>query len=308
MTNSRNAAVEAFKALGGFTALIGALQHIFWGLVDAVRPVADAFKEVFTGSAADNAANLAKSVEWLSGHIGYLLQGIGMLLKPLSTLFFGILKVGIGILTGVATVLTQLIPRNLIWAVGEIARGLSAILTAFGNVAAAIAKALGLSDGLGKTGDAIINWAIAIREWLQNGVEWIGQFAGGGIEWLEKMTPVWEESMGKMVESIREFIDGVVKNLEPTMKVLSDAFGKAKDALSEFFGATSELITAWWPLIVEALGIASKWFKNLYDDSKKYFVKAGEIIVEWLQVPLEIIADLASKAADAMLFKTSGTV
>ena len=124
MTNSRNAAVEAFKALGGFTALIGALQHIFWGLVDAVRPVADAFKEVFTGSAADNAANLAKSVEWLSGHIGYLLQGIGMLLKPLSTLFFGILKVGIGILTGVATVLTQLIPRNLIWAVGEIARAL----------------------------------------------------------------------------------------------------------------------------------------------------------------------------------------
>ena len=67
----------------------------------------EAFKEVFPSSAADNAANLAKSVEWLSGHIIYLLQGIGMLLEPLSTLFFGILKVGIGILTGVATVLEQ---------------------------------------------------------------------------------------------------------------------------------------------------------------------------------------------------------
>ena len=298
--NARNAAVKVFRDLGGFTALLKSAQNIFLGLVSILTAVKEAFKEVFPKSGVDNIAQLAHSIEWLSGHIGYLLEGIGMLLKPLSTLFFGILKVGIGIIAGVAAVLIQLMPRNLIWAVGEIARGLSAILTTFGKVGIALAEALGFSDGLGKTGDAIINWAIAIREWLQIGIEWVGQFAGGGIEWLEKMTPVWEESMGKMVESIREFVDGVVKNLEPTMKVLSDAFGKAKDALSEFFGATSELFTAWWPLIVEALGIASKWFKNLYDDSKKYFVKAGEIIVEWLQVPLEIIADLATKAADAM--------
>ena len=286
--------------MGGFTALLKSAQNIFLGLVSILTAVKEAFKEVFPKSGVENIANLAKSIEWLTVHIGYLLEGIGMLVKPLATLFFGILKVGIGIIAGVAAVLIQLIPRNLIWAIGEIARGFSAILTTFGKVGIALAEALGFSEGLGKTSDTIINWAIAIREWLQIGVEWVGQFAGGGIKWLEKMTPVWEESMGKMVQSIRDFIDEVVKNLEPTMKVLSEAFGKAKDALSEFFGATSELFTAWWPLIVEALGIASKWFKNLYDDSKKYFVKAGEIIVEWLQGPLEIIADLAGKAAEAM--------
>ena len=299
-TEARNVAVKAFKDMEGFTALLKSAQNIFWGLVSILTAVKEAFKEVFPKSGVENVANLAKSIEWLTVHIGYLLEGIGMLVKPLATLFFGILKVGIGILAGVAAVLIQLIPRNLIWAIGEIARGFSAILTTFGKVGIALAEALGFSEGLGKTSDTIINWAIAIREWLQIGVEWVGQFAGGGIKWLEKMTPVWEESMGKMVQSIRDFIDEVVKNLEPTMKVLSEAFGKAKDALSEFFGATSELFTAWWPLIVEALGIASKWFKNLYDDSKKYFVKAGEIIVEWLQGPLEIIADIAGKAAEAM--------
>lgn len=42
------------------------------------------------------------------------------------------------------------------------------------------------------------------------------------------MTPVWEESMGKMVKSIMGFVDGVVTSLQPTMEVLGDAFGKQK--------------------------------------------------------------------------------
>jgi len=299
-SNARNIAVKTFKDLGGLTAIVGALKNIFWGLVEAVRPVVDAFKEVFSSSVADDAAKLAISLERVSVDINDMLRDIGTLVKSLSTLFFSVLKVGIGIITGVAAVLVQMFPRNLIWAIGEVARAFSAILTSAGKVFGAITNALGITDKLGAAGEKVFSWAHTIRKWLEIVIDAIGQFAGSGIKWLEKMTPIWEDNVGKMVKSIMGFVDGIITALQPTMEVISDAFGKAKDALVEFFGATSDLFVAWWPLIVEALGIASKWFKQLYEDSKEYFTKAGQIIVDWLQVPLEIIADLATQAADAM--------
>ena len=299
-SNARNIAIKTFKELEGIKNIFGTLKMVFDGIVVVLGHLWLSFRKVFNDSIVDTVANLAEGLYLLSAEVAHLMDHIGEMLAPIMILFFNILKAGLKIVGGVAEVLLRMFPRNFIAFLVNVSVALSDLIGVVHDFFKGIGDVLGWGKEVEAASGKILGWAETIRGWLEAILTGLSNFMRTGTDWLKKMAPIWTEYVVNMIIALKEFVAQVVEKLQPAMDVLSDAFGKAKDALSEFFGATSELVTAWWPLIVEALGIASKWFKNLYDDSKKYFVKAGEIIVEWLQVPLEIIADLATKAADAM--------
>ena len=300
VTDARLEWLKVFKAADGIKNIFGTLKLIFDGVVVVLDHLWRSFRKVFNDSNVETVAKLAEGLYFFSAEVAHLMDRIGEMLAPIMILFFNILKAGLKIVGGVAEVLLRMFPRNFIAFLVNVSVALSDLIGVVHDFFKGIGDALGLGKEIDEVSGKILSWAEVIRGWLESILTGLSNFMRTGTDWLKKMAPIWTEYVVNMIIALKEFVAQVVEKFQPAMDVLSDAFGKTKDALSEFFGATSELVTAWWPLIVEALGIASKWFKNLYDDSKKYFVKAGEIIVEWLQGPLEIIADIAGKAAEAM--------
>lgn len=61
--NARNSVLKDWKALGGRTAIINAISNAFHALIDILRPIKEAFREIFPAVTGKQLADLSKALE-----------------------------------------------------------------------------------------------------------------------------------------------------------------------------------------------------------------------------------------------------
>ena len=69
MSDSRNAMLQEWKDLGGRTALIESFKNVFEGLGSVLKPIGEAFGEVFEPLKGETLANACKSLQEFTSHL-----------------------------------------------------------------------------------------------------------------------------------------------------------------------------------------------------------------------------------------------
>ena len=68
-SKARNDMLQGWKDLGGRQALIESVQNAFSGLMSVVKPVGEAFREIFPATTSEQLMNLTKGLKEFTSHL-----------------------------------------------------------------------------------------------------------------------------------------------------------------------------------------------------------------------------------------------
>lgn len=256
-SDARNAALKAWKDMGGRQRLIDALSNAFDGLMSILKPISEAFKEVFppitaktlmsitdgiynltskfkiTDSTASKLKNTFKGLFTIFKVIGKV---ISALLAPIGLLFDGLGGLGsivvsvTGFIGDAITEVGNFIDKTDIFntTVDGIIEGLINAIIAIKKFASTIAKALNLPsfDDVKSNLSSIVN--AAKEKFNTPGIDNLKT----GFEKLSDISKKLKDSIVSVITKIKEFLSAAKEDfLSPGWEKMSDAVSKVKEGV-----------------------------------------------------------------------------
>lgn len=236
--DARNKVLADWKALGGRTALINAVSNTFKALVSVVKPIRDAFREIFPATTGAQLANISKSIERFTQNLKIGGTTANNLKRTFAG-FFAVLDIGWTIIKEfVKTIL------SLVGVATEGSGGILGFTASIGDFLVKIRNAV-------KQGDGIKNVFKGIGTVLAIPIKLIQKLAGlfgslfanvdggGAVKGIE--------SFSKKLEPLGRLGDVVSKAWSKTLGVVTKVVSflkKAGSQIAEFFGPVGEQISA----------------------------------------------------------------
>lgn len=100
-SDARNSMLQGWKDMGGREDLIDAFRNSFEGLTSVVKPVKEAFREIFPPMTAKNLANITKSLKEFTSHLK-LSESQSAKVKSTFKGFFAALDIGLTVIKAIA--------------------------------------------------------------------------------------------------------------------------------------------------------------------------------------------------------------
>lgn len=100
-SDARNSMLQGWKDMGGREDLIDAFRNSFEGLASVVKPVKEAFREIFPPMTAKNLANITKSLKEFTSHLK-LSESQSAKVKSTFKGFFAALDIGLTVIKAIA--------------------------------------------------------------------------------------------------------------------------------------------------------------------------------------------------------------
>ena len=319
-SKARNDMLQGWKDLGGRQALIESVQNAFSGLMSVVKPVGEAFREIFPATTSEQLMNLTKGLKEFTSHLklsdkdsqnlkntfkglfavlDLVKQGIGALVKAVFPMTKGLGSLGSGVL-------------SVTGKIGEWLVSLDQAIQKFHDKVSPILKSVkGHIDGA----------VVAIKKFAEthfnvpdtSGLMSVADKLKARIEPFKKIGEVAKEAMGKLVDAFKASAP-VLANLGG---IIVDALGKVIDGImkalhGEGFDSLIDLLNGG---IVTGIGVGiMKFIKNLTglestaDDAIGGFAGIIEGFKGAINGAKETLADFQASLKADILMKIAGSI
>lgn len=227
---ARNKVLSDWKELGGRKAIIESIKNTFEGLISIIKPVKDAFKDVFPAITGKQLADISKSIQDLTSKFK-ISEGTADKIKRTFKGLFSILDIGKNAFMSFGKVLVK--SGGFI---SNVADGILSVTAVIGDYISIIADAIERTDLFGT---------------IFEGLESIIAPIGNAIEKVFGKIKDGFDSFGKMNDSpITNFVNGVNESLSPLEKL-----GKSIETI---IGKISKVASSIGTLIGKAINGVSK--------------------------------------------------
>lgn len=236
MTDARNSVLKDWKALGGRTAAIDAIKNAFNALVSVVKPIKDAFREIFP-------ATTGKDLYKITTAIRDFTKGLGLgsaTANNLKRTFAGVFAI-----FGIGWEIIKQVAKTLFGLFGAIDGGGSSFLeitAKIGDFLVKLHQAIKTGDGLGKVFAGIgkvlaipIKLLSMFAGYIAKAFGGLGDIDTSGLDRVqERLAPLG--ALGKVLASIWSNMIGILKNVwkvfEPLTEKISEGFQKMIEGIS----------------------------------------------------------------------------
>lgn len=329
-SKARNDMLQGWKDLGGRQALIESVQNAFSGLMSVVKPVGEAFREIFPATTSEQLMNLTKGLKEFTSHLKLSDKDSKNLKNTFKGLFavLDLVKQGIGALVKAVFPMTK--------GLGSLGSGVLSVTGKIGEWLVSLDQAAKKSDVFNQTiqkfHDKVSPILKSVKEHIDGAVVAIKKFAEthfnvpdtsglmsvtdklkARIEPFKKIGEVAKEAMGKLVDAFKASAP-VLANLGG---IIVDALGKVIDGImkalrGEGFDSLIDLLNGG---IVTGIGVGiMKFIKNLTglestaDDAIGGFAGIIEGFKGAINGAKETLADFQASLKADILMKIAGSI
>lgn len=329
-SKARNDMLQGWKDLGGRQALIDSVRNAFDGLMSVVKPVGEAFRDIFPATTSERLVNLTKGLKEFTSHLKLSDKDSQNLKNTFKGLFavLDLVKQGIGALVKAVFPMTK--------GLGSLGSGILSVTGKIGEWLAALdqaAKKSGVfNQAIQKFHDKVSPILKSVKEHIDGAVTAIRKFAEthfntpdtaglmsvadklkARIEPFKKIGEVAKAAMEKLVDAFKASAP-VLANLG---RIIVDALGKVCDGImkalrGEGFDSLIDLLNGG---IVTGLGVGiMKFIKNLTglestaDDAIGGFAGIIEGFKGAINGAKETLVDFQASLKADILMKIAGSI
>jgi len=254
--NARNSVLSDWKKLGGRTDLIEGFKNIFEGVLTIIRPIKDAFRDIFPRKTGEDLKAITQAFEDFTDKIK-IGPTTAENLKASFKGLFALLDIGKQILGGIFTAVGHLL--------GGLSDGSGGVLEFTGNIGSLIVK---LDQWL-KKGDKVHDFFAGLGDTLAQPLSIIGKFTGA----LNSMFGSQDSGATHSITALGQAMDPAAKSVDHA----AGAFDKLGDVLKKLKDIAKPVLDT----IKEALGNAgdsvAEALKNINFDKSFTVIQTGLI-------------------------------
>lgn len=241
---ARNKMLQDWKELGGRTALIEAVRNAFEGVLNIVKPVKEAFRDVFPPITGEQLYNLTVGLQELTEKFKIGEETANNLKRTFKGVFalFDIGLQGIKALVGGFA--------DLIGYVAPAGDGILGFTAGIGDFIVGIDEAIKSSDAFNKAIEGIGNFLKPIADGVKTFVKTIAdafsEFANvdtSGLNNFADKVQTRFEPFVKLGESVKKAFEGIVEKASPVLSklgsIVANAFGNLGEAILTAFDTAS---------------------------------------------------------------------
>ena len=281
LDDSINGLIDGITELGGRENLIQSLKNVFEGLMNIVRPIKEAFSEIFKPITANQIVGFTEKIRDLTAGFVELTKNGADKLKTAFKGLFSILNLIGKVIGGVFSTAFKLL-KPLVGIVStnflDLAASVGEALTKFrdwvlesGIISTALEKITGF---INKCAEAVKNSIVAIKDWFNNfkelpivkdNIERFSKAFSGTFENLKKHFSGIGKSFSEFIEKVKS-MDGFT--LENVKKVFED-FGSLVSKYFSNIGDCFVSLESAWKIFrenldkhLEAAGVKFETFKD----------------------------------------------
>ena len=245
--NARNEVLQGWKDLGGRTAIIDALRNAFEGVLSIMKPIKEAFHEIFPPITAKQLASFSKSLRDLTAKLK-LSETASANLKSTFKGLFAVLDI---IKQAVSAVFKAI--GSLFGGFGELGGGILGVTAKFGEWLVGVDEAIKKSDIFNKVLQGIVEFIKKTIDAVKNLVDKIKEKIDfNGFELFHAFLKRIHERMSQIGDAAGEMKSGVVVAIE----LMGEALANSK--FLKVFQALWKGIKTIAGSIVKALGIMTE--------------------------------------------------
>lgn len=236
-TDARNAMLKFWHDNGGRDALIEGLSNAFQGLLSILRPIKNAFRDIFPAMTGERLVEITKSFRDLTANFKISETTANNLQRTFRGLFAVLDIIGQAILAVAKGFV------NLIGYFAPVGDGILGITGSLGDFLVSVDEAIKSTDFFGKAIEGIGNFIKPVADLLGafvltvvDFIKSIGNIDTGGLDtFAEKVQKRFEPftKIGEVFEKIGGVIQGIFKKLSPIFSKLASIFGNAFNALAD---------------------------------------------------------------------------
>ena len=241
---ARNKMLQDWKELGGRTALIEAVRNAFEGVLNIVKPVKEAFRDVFPPMTGEQLYNLTVGLQELTEKFKIGEETANNLKRTFKGVFalFDIGLQGIKALAGGFA--------DLIGYVAPAGDGILGFTAGIGDFIVGIDEAIKSSDAFNKAIEGIGNFLKPIADGVKTFVKTIAdafsEFANvdtSGLDNFADKVQTRFEPFVKLGELVKKAFEGIVEKASPVLSklgsIVANAFGNLGEAILTAFDTAS---------------------------------------------------------------------
>lgn len=241
---ARNKMLQDWKELGGRTALIEAVRNAFEGVLNIVKPVKEAFRDVFPPMTGEQLYNLTVGLQELTEKFKIGEETANNLKRTFKGVFalFDIGLQGIKALVGGFA--------DLIGYVAPAGDGILGFTAGIGDFIVGIDEAIKSSDAFNKAIEGIGNFLKPIADGVKTFVKTIAdafsEFANvdtSGLDNFADKVQTRFEPFVKLGELVKKAFEGIVEKASPVLSklgsIVANAFGNLGEAILTAFDTAS---------------------------------------------------------------------
>ena len=243
--DARNAILKTWVDLGGRQVLIEGIQFAFRDLLAVLKPIKEAFRQIFPPVTAERLMTLTVAFNHFFRDLKpseALISGI----KNAFLIFFNILKIGMTVI------------KEAIGFVGDL---IGVLLGAAGG-------------GAGKVGGFLANIANFFSDLAKKLVQGqaISDFFSNLLDKVKKVVPLIQEFKDKIVDMFSGFDPKVPEAVSDSMGRVSDRFQTLKDVFAK--------VTGLWKPFADAMGKILDVLGQIWDAVSGFFSDLGKSIAD----------------------------
>lgn len=261
-SEARNKMLEGWAEGGGRTKMIESFKNAFNGLLNIIKPIKEAFREIFPPTTSEQLLKMTERIRDLTAKFRELTEKNAPKLKSTFKGIFSVFKIGITIIKAIAGGIAQLIGKFT-----GLSGGILGITGALGDWVSGIAKSVTETNIFGKAVDSVVGFlGKAIDKLKEFGSYLRGKFEAPGFKTFANiLNMVWT--------GIKKVGLAVVKVASSIGKALGTAFqnGNLKSLLDLVNGG---IITA----ILLKLKSWISGFKDLAGEGKSFVENIKEVL------------------------------
>lgn len=243
---ARNDMLKEFDRLGGRDKIINALKTAFQALAAALKPIYDAFRDIFPAKTANDLLNMVNGFQRLAEAVRQFFVAHADQLERTFKGFFAVLHIG---QTVVKTVIGLI--GKLFGVVGKNSGGFLDITAAIGDFLAKLDEAISKGGNLGDIFKGLtpaLKTPIALIQNLQTAIGSL--FSGDGIDLGNKFVGGLHNArielspLQKIVLKVKDAFDRFKEALSGVTHFLQPIFSKAVDVVTHFGDMLSKAFDA----------------------------------------------------------------
>jgi len=215
--NARNKVLSDWKELGGRTLFLNALKQGFHDLAAVVRPIRDAFRDIFPAKTGKDLYNLTVGFKNLMDRLEPSAKTVENIRRTFRGLF-ALLDIGKQVIGGIASVFARLI--------GATGAGSGGFLDLTGNIGDFLVSV----DNALKKGDRLANFFDHLGDILAGPVAFLGHLRDALLNLFTGFSPAGFSGQ----------VDGMTNALTPLQTIL-EAVAKAWEAFASAFGQSGKI-------------------------------------------------------------------
>ena len=308
---ARNSLLQAWADNGGRTMAIDAIKNSFSGLLNIIKPIKEAFREVFPPTTAEQLLNLSERIKDLSAKFKEFTSANADKLKSTFKGIFSVVGIGVDLFKALASGASKLV-GNLTGLSGGIL-GITAVL---GDWVTKLRDGIKEDNLFGKSVNGIVSF-------LQKGINKLKEFgkfakekfAAPGFEGFLKIVQAIENVIKKVSNKISEvgskigealtsalrsgdisagldvlnggLLAGILLSIKKFMSGVNDAFGEGKflDKVKNILGGVKDCLESWQKNIKANI---------LLKIAASIAILAGSLLVIAMIKPEKLMASLGS--------------